>query len=49
MADALFQQLRILDCRTRQKWAPKQLLNVAVGSLIPASVPPIFAVYPDRK
>src|SRR5262245_5146356 len=29
--------------------APKQVLNVAFGSVTPFSVPATFAVYPDRK
>src|SRR6266850_7006958 len=28
---------------------PKQVLNVAFGSVTPFSVPATFAVYPDRK
>ena len=29
--------------------APKQVLNVAFGSVTPFSVPASFAVYPERK
>jgi hypothetical protein len=29
--------------------APKQVENVVVGSVIPASVPATFAVYPEMK
>ena len=37
------------SARSGRNGAPKQVLNVAFGSVTPFSVPATFAVYPDRK